>query len=77
MKEKGIAIDSNSERNIRKKWEGLKTTLFNFDDKKYAPPAKVEEVKEKDKKGGKKDSKEAKKGAVEEAVVSSDQSKVI
>jgi len=35
MKQKGLAIDANSERNIKKKWEGVLCTLFNFGDKKF------------------------------------------
>lgn len=35
MKQKGISIDSASERNLKKKWEGVNFTLINFDDKKY------------------------------------------
>ncbi len=66
MKQKGIEINANSERNIKKKWEGTDCTVFNFGEKVYAPAAKpAEEVKEKDKKGGKKDGKNPK--AVDEA----------
>jgi hypothetical protein len=34
MKQKGISIDANSERNIKKKWESVTCTLFDFGDKK-------------------------------------------
>ncbi len=33
--EKGINIDSSSERNLKKKWEGVNFTMINFDEKKY------------------------------------------
>lgn len=29
MKQKGIKIDSTSERNLKKKWEGLDFTIFD------------------------------------------------
>ena len=35
MKQKGINIDSSSERNLKKKWEGVNFTIINFDDKKF------------------------------------------
>lgn len=34
MKQKGISIDANSERNIKKKWESVTCTLFDFGEKK-------------------------------------------
>jgi hypothetical protein len=34
MKQKGISIDASSERNIKKKWESVTCTLFDFGDKK-------------------------------------------
>lgn len=58
MKQKNITIDANSERNIKVKWEPVNCTLFNFADKKFCIVVKpVEEVKEKDKKASKKDTK--------------------
>lgn len=77
IKQKGVSIEANSERNIRKKWDGATCTLFNFADKKFTNVVvKAEEPnKEKDKKGGKKESKGAK---VEEVpAVSADVSKTI
>ena len=43
MQQKGISINANSERNIKKKWNGASCTLFNFGDKVYqaAAPAPV------------------------------------
>jgi hypothetical protein len=35
MKQKGINIDSKSERNLKKKWEGVNLTIFNINDKKF------------------------------------------
>lgn len=35
MKQKGLSIDSSSERNLSKKWQGIDFTIINFDDKKY------------------------------------------
>lgn len=35
MKQKGVAIDSSSERNLSKKWKGVDFTVINFDDKKF------------------------------------------
>lgn len=35
MKQKGVNIDSSSERNLKKKWDGVDFTIINFDDKKY------------------------------------------
>lgn len=43
MKQKGIAIDANSERNIKKKWEGVVCTLFNFAEKKFVLAVKPQE----------------------------------
>lgn len=36
MRQKGIKIDPNSERNLRKKWDGLDYSIFNIEDRKYA-----------------------------------------
>ncbi len=36
MKQKGINIDSSSERNLNKKWTGVNFTIINFDDKKFS-----------------------------------------
>lgn len=67
MKQKGIKIDTQSERNIRKKWDGIDFKVFNIEDRKYAYKVASEEVpKEKEKKGGKKDSKDPKKEQVQE-----------
>jgi hypothetical protein len=41
MKQKGVNIDANSERNLRKKWEGVNCTIFNFNDKKFVVTAKA------------------------------------
>lgn len=30
MKQKGIKIDTTSQRNIRKKWDGLDYSIFNI-----------------------------------------------
>jgi hypothetical protein len=35
IKQKGLNIDSSSERNLRKKWQGVNFTIINFDEKKY------------------------------------------
>ena len=35
MKQKGIKIDPTSERNLRKKWEGLDYRIFNIENRKY------------------------------------------
>lgn len=35
MKQKGIKIDPNSERNLRKKWEGLDFSIFNIENRKF------------------------------------------
>lgn len=35
MKQKGVAIDSSSERNLSKKWKGVDFTVINFDDKSF------------------------------------------
>lgn len=35
MKQKGVKIDPTSERNIRKKWDGLDYTVFNIENRKY------------------------------------------
>ena len=75
MKQKGINIDANSERNIKKKWEGATCTIFNFGDKKFINVVKApQEPKEKDKKASKKDTKTK---LEEVAPVSNDTSKVI
>lgn len=74
MKQKGISIESNSQRNLRKKWDGVTITLFDFADKKFTLFAKpAEELKEKDKKASKKDNK----GKVEEAPKNPNESKSI
>ena len=76
MKQKGLNIDANSQRNIKKKWEPVTCTLFNFGEKKFVLAVKPqEEVKEKDKKGGKKDSKAPKQE--EQLQANPDQSKTI
>ena len=31
MKQKGINIDSSSERNLKKKWQGVNFTIVNID----------------------------------------------
>lgn len=36
MKQKGISVDSSSERNLTKKWPGINFTLINFDSLKFA-----------------------------------------
>lgn len=43
MKMKGITIDANSERNLKKKWPGVTCTIFNFGDKKFTNVLKAEE----------------------------------
>ena len=43
MKQKGINIDANSERNIKKKWQGANCTIFNFGDKKFTNILKAPE----------------------------------
>ena len=35
MKQKGIKIDTESERNIRRKWEGIDFKVFDIDERKY------------------------------------------
>lgn len=35
MKQKGLSIDSSSERNLKKKWAGVDFTVINFEDKKF------------------------------------------
>jgi hypothetical protein len=40
MKQKGINIDANSERNIKKKWDAVTCTLFNFGEKKFVMSVK-------------------------------------
>ena len=35
MKQKGIKIDPTSERNLKRKWEGLDFTVFNIEERKY------------------------------------------
>ncbi len=59
MKQKGINIDSSSERNLRKKWQGVNFTVINFDEKKFTyKKLEAEEIASKDnKKGAKKDAK--------------------
>lgn len=61
MKQKGIKIDPTSERNIRKKWDGLDYSICNIEARKYEIKKSEEVPKQKDKKGGKKDSKDPKK----------------
>ena len=36
MKQKGIKIDTESERNIRKKWDGIDFKIFDIEERKYA-----------------------------------------
>ena len=43
MKMKGVSIDANSERNIKKKWAGVNCTLFNFGEKKFTNVVKAAE----------------------------------
>jgi len=43
IKQKGITIDANSERNIKKKWDAVTCTLFNFGDKKFVLSVKAPE----------------------------------
>ena len=43
MKMKGVSIDANSERNIKKKWGGVNCTLFNFGEKKFTNVVKAAE----------------------------------
>jgi hypothetical protein len=45
MKQKGIALDTSSERNLKKKWEGINFSIFNFEDKKYIYQKVQEEPK--------------------------------
>ena len=76
MQQKGISINANSERNIKKKWEGANCTVFNFGDKVYQAAAVAAQAADpKDKKAGKKDSKNPK--AEEQPAASSDASKPI
>ena len=35
MKQKGVNIDSSSERNLSKKWAGVNFTIINFDNMKF------------------------------------------
>jgi hypothetical protein len=35
MKQKGINIDSSSERNLTKKWKGVNFTIINFDNMNF------------------------------------------
>jgi hypothetical protein len=35
MKQKGINIDSSSERNLIKKWKGVNFTVINFDNMSF------------------------------------------
>ncbi len=59
MKQKGINIDSSSQRNLKKKWQGVNFTIVNFDQLKFSyKKVEVQEVNSKDaKKGAKKDTK--------------------
>jgi hypothetical protein len=59
MKQKGLNIDSSSERNLVKKWEGVDFTILNFDDRKFLyKKVEIEEQVVKDnKKGAKKEAK--------------------
>ena len=59
MKQKGINIDSSSERNLTKKWAGVNFTIINFDNLKFTiKKVEVEDVASKDpKKAAKKDAK--------------------
>ena len=77
MTQKGIKIDPTSERNLKRKWEGLDFTVFNIDERKYEykKASSEEQPKEKDKKGGKKDSKDPKKPQDEPADGSGDPNK--
>ena len=70
MKQKGIKIDPTSERNLKRKWEGLDFSVFNIEERKYQykKASSEEQPKQKDKKAGKKDSKDPKKQAVEQPV---------
>lgn len=36
MKQKGIKIDPNSERNLKKKWEGFDYKIFDIEERQYA-----------------------------------------
>lgn len=74
MKQKGIKIDPKSERNLRRKWEGFDFTLFDIEERKFTLKKVADDApKEKDKKGGKKDSKDPKKQ--QEEVIESDPNK--
>lgn len=73
MKQKGIKIDPSSERNLRKKWDGVDYSVFNIDNRKYEYKKAEEVPKDKDKKAGKKDTKDPKKQ--EEVPQDSDPSK--
>ena len=44
MKQKGIKIDTESERNIRKKWEGIDFKVFDIEERKYVYKVSSEEV---------------------------------
>lgn len=60
IKQKGLNIDSSSERNLVKKWTGVDFTLINFDQKKFVyKKVDMEEMTQKDKKGAKKETKKA------------------
>jgi hypothetical protein len=60
IKQKGLNIDSSSERNLVKKWTGVDFTLINFDEKKFVyKKVDMEEMTQKDKKGAKKETKKA------------------
>lgn len=58
MKQKGLNIDSSSERNLVKKWDGVDFTSINFEDKKFVyKKLELEDMTQKDKKGAKKETK--------------------
>ena len=58
MKQKGLNIDSSSERNLVKKWDGVDFTSINFEDKKFVyKKLELEDMTQKDKKGTKKETK--------------------
>lgn len=61
MKQKGIKIDPTSERNIKKKWDGLDYSVLNIQNRKYEYKKVEQPSKDKDKKAGKKDTKDPKK----------------
>ena len=35
IRQKALTIEANSERNIRKKWQPLNCSIFNFGDRKF------------------------------------------